>query len=310
LSKLLLDDKPIVVIPSLAEKIGLNEAIILQQMNYWLQKSKHEYEGKHWVYNTYEEWQEQFPFWSKSTIVRCITKLEKLGYLTTGNFNKSPIDKTKWYTINFEILEGMSSPSSQNESSSTQIESSSSQNESSIYSDCIDELVNLNRTIPESTTESTSDIKNIVEEEAHMESPFQFFEQNGFGTIGGYISQKIIQWCEDLSDELVLEAMKLAVEQGKKTWRYVEAILRSWAEKKITTVDQAHALQMEHKEKKSQQSSTKSRSRPIRSEQLPDWFEDRDPQNTHQIKENEETPEEKRERLLKIQEKYKKGNTT
>lgn len=36
MSKLLIDDYPIQVLPKLAKVIGLNEAIILQQLHYWL----------------------------------------------------------------------------------------------------------------------------------------------------------------------------------------------------------------------------------------------------------------------------------
>ena len=36
---LLIDDYPLIVLPALAEEIGLNEAIFLQQLNYWSQPS-------------------------------------------------------------------------------------------------------------------------------------------------------------------------------------------------------------------------------------------------------------------------------
>lgn len=38
MSKLLIDDYPIQVLPKLAKEIGLNEAIFLQQVHYWLKK--------------------------------------------------------------------------------------------------------------------------------------------------------------------------------------------------------------------------------------------------------------------------------
>ncbi|HDE3362621.1 TPA: DnaD domain protein, partial [Staphylococcus aureus] len=41
MNKLLIDDYPIQVLPKLAELIGLNEAIVLQQIHYWLNNSKH-----------------------------------------------------------------------------------------------------------------------------------------------------------------------------------------------------------------------------------------------------------------------------
>nr|WP_326024547.1 hypothetical protein [Staphylococcus saprophyticus] len=108
MSKLLIDDYPIQVLPKLAEQIGLNEAIILQQMHYWLNTSKHSHEGKKWIYNSYKSWEEQFPFWSNVTVRRTISSLEKQDLLYTGNFNKAGFDKTKWYSINYLTLEGVS----------------------------------------------------------------------------------------------------------------------------------------------------------------------------------------------------------
>ena len=69
-SKLLIDDYPLQVLPKLAVAIGLNEAIFLQQVHYWLQKNtKHVRNGKIWCYNAYKDWKrDNFPFWSESTI--------------------------------------------------------------------------------------------------------------------------------------------------------------------------------------------------------------------------------------------------
>ncbi|CDR62149.1 hypothetical protein [Staphylococcus schweitzeri] len=115
MNKLLIDDYPIQVLPKLAELIGLNEAIVLQQIHYWLNNSKHEYENKKWIYNSYKNWEAQFPFWSNVTIRRTISSLEKQKLLLTGNFNKVGFDKTKWYTINYLVLEGVSKRVAQNE---------------------------------------------------------------------------------------------------------------------------------------------------------------------------------------------------
>lgn len=105
--------------PTLATLIGLNESIILQQIHYWLkhkEKSGQDYiDGHYWVYNTYEQWQEQFPFWSIMTIRRTMTKLENKGLLIAGNYNKAGFDKTKWYTINYNALNCLFSSSVQNE---------------------------------------------------------------------------------------------------------------------------------------------------------------------------------------------------
>ncbi|PNY87131.1 conserved phage C-terminal domain-containing protein [Staphylococcus agnetis] len=115
MSKLLIDDYPIQVLPKLAEEIGLNEAIILQQIHYWLNTSKHCHDGKKWIYNSYPEWQKQFPFWSERTIKRTFGSLEKQDLLHVGNYNKAGFDRTKWYSVNYETLNKLvARPSGQN----------------------------------------------------------------------------------------------------------------------------------------------------------------------------------------------------
>lgn len=100
---LLLTTRPIVINPDLAYSIGLNEAIALQQVNYWLQETTSglERDGERWIYNTTEQWLEQFPFWSESTLKRTFTRLKTLGVLKIEQLNKSQRDMTNYYTINY-----------------------------------------------------------------------------------------------------------------------------------------------------------------------------------------------------------------
>ena len=149
ISNLLLDEHPLQVMPKLATLIGLNEAIVLQQIHYWLkhkEKNRQDYiDGHYWVYNTYGQWQEQFPFWSVMTIRRTMTRLENKGLLIAGNYNKAGFDKTKWYTIGYDTLRKMVS--------------TSVQNEHTVCSHCTDAGVQSEQTntidYPETTTENT-----------------------------------------------------------------------------------------------------------------------------------------------------------
>jgi DnaD/phage-associated family protein len=267
-SKLLLDESPILVLPSLAEKVGLNEAIFIQQLHYWLKDSKNIRDSHKWVYNTYEEWSEQFPWWSVRTVKRIITGLENNEYIITGNYNQLKIDKTKWYRINYEKLNEL-------------VVRPSCQNGPSKVPTCPVEGSNLSLPLPEITSEITSEKEEEEEAPARETNPFDFFEQNGFGTIGGYIAEKIGQWCDDLSPELVLEAMKIAVEYSAKNWRYVERILCNWDEKNIKTVEQVHAALLEFKEKQAKQRDRpKQNGKPLRTELLPDWFDESQQQRT------------------------------
>lgn len=103
-----MDEYPLLIFPQLACKVGLNESIILQQIHYWNKinrKANNNFEdGFYWTFNSYPQWQEQFPFWSLNTIIRAISKLEKSKLVVSGNYNKLKQDNTKWYRIDYEIL--------------------------------------------------------------------------------------------------------------------------------------------------------------------------------------------------------------
>lgn len=111
---LLINEPPLQVLPSLAAKIGLNEAMFLQQLHFRLQISTNIRDNYKWIYKTYQEWQGEFPFWSVETVKRTITKLEKSGYIiTTSDYNKMKMDKTKWYRIDYTKL--INHPTGQND---------------------------------------------------------------------------------------------------------------------------------------------------------------------------------------------------
>lgn len=167
---LLMPSRPIVINPDLAYSIGLNEAIALQQVNYWLKETTSglERDGVRWIYNTNEQWLEQFPFWSESTLKRTFTRLKNLGVLKVEQLNKSQRDMTNYYTINYEselldevkVTKSKSSnctlPSGQNEPmEDVKLERSiRSKRTALIRSNCTDVLT-------ENTTENTTDIKTL-----------------------------------------------------------------------------------------------------------------------------------------------------
>lgn len=111
MASLLLHERPLVVLPGLAEALGsLDEAVMLQQVHYWTQKSNHVYDGRHWVYNTQEAWLAQFPWIkSKTTLKRHFGHLVKLGLLIKGNYNKAGFDRTTWYAIDYDQVEKLAS---------------------------------------------------------------------------------------------------------------------------------------------------------------------------------------------------------
>jgi DNA-binding transcriptional regulator YhcF (GntR family) len=126
MSKLLIHESPLTFQPSLAIAIGLNEAIVLQQVHYWLNNAKnrgYEYGGYKWVYNTYAEWRENnFPFWSENTIQRTFSNLEDAGLIVSIQPMKGKYDRTKYYRIDYTKLDAIDDTklvSSLNESETT-----------------------------------------------------------------------------------------------------------------------------------------------------------------------------------------------
>ncbi len=147
---ILFDKHPIVLDKHMAAIIGLNEAIVLQQVHYWIQLNKKEgrnfHEGRYWTYNTYEEWHDQFPFWSKETIKRVFRRLRNMKLIIVDRFNVYQMDRTLWYTIDYDRLYSIMNISNKPDSNSHIDPMDIAQNEPM-------ESTNLASPLPENTTE-------------------------------------------------------------------------------------------------------------------------------------------------------------
>ena len=69
--------------------LTLNESIFLNQVSYWISKCGRDIEGLNgkWIYNSLNEWNNQFNYWSKSTLRRTIKSLEASGILISKKIN-------------------------------------------------------------------------------------------------------------------------------------------------------------------------------------------------------------------------------
>ncbi|ATH60697.1 MULTISPECIES: DnaD domain protein [Staphylococcus] len=62
-------------------------------------------------------------------------------------------------------------------------------------------------------------------------SPFDFYQENGFGMLKPYVAEQINYWIDDFEEngnEIVNEAMKEAVNNNVTNWNYVNTILKAW----------------------------------------------------------------------------------
>jgi hypothetical protein len=106
-NKLLTDEYPLIVLPSLALEFGLTEAMLLQQIHYWIGKADTIYGGKVWTYQTFNDWHAQLPFISIATIRAALGRLQKIGVVLMKKLAKWKSNRTNYYTIDYQKLEAI-----------------------------------------------------------------------------------------------------------------------------------------------------------------------------------------------------------
>ena len=105
-TRLILDETPIILSPSLAKQYSIVEAALLQQIHYMSQQPKLGlmHQGYKWVYNTLRDWQAHFACFSQSTIERAITRLKAAGLILIEKLNAYKTVRTNYYRIDYSKL--------------------------------------------------------------------------------------------------------------------------------------------------------------------------------------------------------------
>lgn len=89
--------------PEIAELYGVNEAIFLHSLSFWLTKNwsneRNFHDGRYWSYDTYKDIAKRFPFWTVRQIERIIASCKEQGAILVGIYNEDKTDRTKWYTM-------------------------------------------------------------------------------------------------------------------------------------------------------------------------------------------------------------------
>lgn len=115
-SSLLINESPMQFLPSLAGVIVEDCALFAQQLHYWLQHSENYRDGHCWVYNTIDEWNEHFFWWSSRKLQRIIAKLKcvviggkEYHILITKNLNDNRLNQRRWFRLDYEELHRLES---------------------------------------------------------------------------------------------------------------------------------------------------------------------------------------------------------
>ena len=285
---LLINEPPLQVLPTLAAKIGLNNAIVIQQVHYWLRITNNHREGFPWVYKTIEEWVEEFPFWSKRTLERIIACLEEEKILIAGNYNRLKMDRTKWYRIDYDRLQELCNDAFRQsggmetdkmaESKSSNCRNGNRQNGGN---DSDKMAVPITREYTENTTENTTE-KKKSRKPVYDESSVQY-------QLANLLFEKIRQddpsfkkpnlqsWADHIRlmmerDDRTEEQIKYLIEwsQSNSFWKSNILSTKKLREKATTLIRQIKA-------EKAKENSPKRYGRG-REEVVPEWFEKRNQQ--------------------------------
>lgn len=131
----------------------------------------------------------------------------------------------------------------------------------------------LSNPIQEKFRDNNTSINNTINNTVNndddaLKEIFKLYEKT-FGVLNSINVQSIQYWCEDLSVELMLEALKRS--RGAQSFKYTEGILKKWEAKGVKNMSDVAALDSEFEKIK----SSKSKKRSIPDSELPetglDW---------------------------------------
>jgi DnaD/phage-associated family protein len=98
-------------------------------------------------------------------------------------------------------------------------------------------------TTKEQQMDTNKNVKNVKKSSSssELQNVIDFYHQNlQIGVSSSpYVYQQIEHWVNDLSDELVLAAMKLSAKKEKKGFDYTEGILKRWVEANVQSLEDA-----------------------------------------------------------------------
>lgn len=113
-SRVLCNANSIPLIPELAEALGIREALLLQQIHYWIvhkerNPERHEKDmlgGFHWYYATFDELAEKYPFLGHANHIRRMVKsLCEKGALIKIKPFESNGNHISWYRLDDDVIQ-------------------------------------------------------------------------------------------------------------------------------------------------------------------------------------------------------------
>lgn len=186
-------------------KVGVNCAVILQSIYYWVTKNEANgnsyHDGRYWTYNSVKAFSDMFPYLSKGQIDGVLKRLERDGYIVTGNYNKVKYDRTKWYALTdsgYALMENAKSISKNQEMDSEVSENGLSEDEKPIpVSDTVTDPntdKDRDRKRKRFTPPTRDEVAGYIHEMGYGLDPDEFMDKNEMRGWKQNNGQQIVDW--------------------------------------------------------------------------------------------------------------------
>lgn len=104
-------------------------------------------------------------------------------------------------------------------------------------------------------------IKNQIPDKIYL------FYQDNFGELSSYIQKELSDWVKNLSEDLVLEALK-RTKDYEKEFGYAKRIMKNWEKLEVKTLDDVMKVDKDFLQKKGK---SQFKRRNFKKESLPEW---------------------------------------
>lgn len=109
-------------------------------------------------------------------------------------------------------------------------------------------LSNVGKPVPTNNDLTNNDLTNNNntnnDGSSEQPSPFDFYQENGFGMLKPFVAEQINYWIDDFKEngnQIVNEAMKEAVSNNVTNWNYVNTILKAWYNDGVKSLEDINA---------------------------------------------------------------------
>lgn len=157
------------------------------------------------------------------------------------------------------------------------------------------------------TSAADAGANTVIDQDSQKADAIVFYQEN-FGMVSPFVSESLLDWTRTMGEELVIEAMKRALERDKKSWGYVKSILTAWDKKGIRTLSKVRAEQVAFENERRQKSASRGGFNGGKREIVPEWFEEEKQKQKERREQKEREEQATPEQLEAVMRRYLEGS--